>query len=539
MSLIIKPFAKLTKSISSTFQVSLVACYLVAGVLIVYFTNSQMKKQALHDASDRARLILYRSLSEHEYFANHLKPELLNDISHLHGKDYFDPTWMSSTYAVREMDKDLRKRIKEEYYYKEAAVNARNKENEADPYEAGFLWKLNHGKKGNEVQAIREINGEKFFTFMIKGETVGPACLRCHGSPAEAPKELVKLYGDQIGFNKKVGEITSAISIRIPLDDAYAAANSVSASLSLILLIVLFAILSVCYIIYRQVIQVPVMTIRNKAIAIVNSTGHLGEQIPVYHENELGELTKAFNWLSVNMKQLLDGLETKVKERTEKYEKANLELKIREEEVSSSLKEKETLLKEIHHRVKNNLQIISSLLNLQMQFVEDEDLKLLFNDSCSRVRSMSLIHEKLYQTESLSKINMKDYVLDLSMFLKAAYVKASQEIEIAASLDEVHLPVDIAVPCGLIINELVSNSLKYAFRGLSCGTIGITLKKYEKKIEISISDNGLGLPDNVDLKNPSTLGLQLVSGLVEQIHGTIEIIRKDGTTFCLRFSAEA
>lgn len=665
-----KLFAKITGSIRNVFLAALVACYIIAGILIVYFVNSQMKQQALHDASDRARLVLYRSLSEHEYFTNHLKPNLLNDISHLYGKDYFDPIWMSSTYVVREMDKELRKSIKEEYYYKEAALNARNKENEANEYEAAFLSELNHGSKSNEVQAIREINREKFFTYMIKGETLVESCMRCHGSPADAPKMMVRKYGDRRGFNKKTGEVVSAISIRIPLDDAFEAANSFSARLSLVLLLVLFAILSVCYFIYRQFILVPVMTIKNKAIAIVNSTEHLGEQIPVYYENELGELTKAFNWLSGNMRQLLDGLETKVKERTEKYEKVNLELmeqiqhrqkiedalkeseqkfrsifdnspagiaicmdhrivranksfikmfgygadseienlltsgllsvanpentgrgddeedeewpdnrffeltgtrkdnsvfpvsagfarlnlpegnavvaivsdrtelQIREEEVKSSLKEKETLLKEIHHRVKNNLQVISSLLNLQMQFIEDEKLRLLFNDSCSRVRSMSLIHEKLYQTKSLSKINMKDYVLDLSMFLKSAYVKDSQKIEIITALDEVHLPVDMAVPCGLIINELVSNSLKYAFRGLSSGRIGIMLKKDEKKIEISISDNGVGLPGNIDLKNPSTLGLQLVSGLTEQVRGTIEIVRKEGTKFCLTFSVE-
>lgn len=211
--------------------------------------------------------------------------------------------------------------------------------------------------------------------------------------------------------------------------------------------------------------------------------------------------------------------------------------KIAENKIKESLMEKEVLLKEIHHRVKNNLQIISSLLNLQTRCVEGEETINVLRESQNRVKTMAMVHEKLYQSEDLKDINFKEYIENLVSDLFYSYGIKKGTIGLQIDADDLKMDIDTAIPCGLIINELVTNSLKYAF---PCpnneDVVKVGLKKLQQdKLKLVISDNGVGLPENLDMENVETLGLKMVTILVNQLKGALEVNRTCGTEFKIIF----
>ncbi|HME45655.1 MAG TPA: histidine kinase dimerization/phosphoacceptor domain -containing protein [Syntrophorhabdales bacterium] len=208
------------------------------------------------------------------------------------------------------------------------------------------------------------------------------------------------------------------------------------------------------------------------------------------------------------------------------------ERRVAEERIRLSLKEKEVLLKEVHHRVKNNLQIISSLLNLQSKYIKDDQALEMFKESRNRIRSMTLIHEKLYRSKDLANIDVAEYIQNLSSNLFRSY--SAGRISLKTQVDDMLLGIDTAIPCGLIINELVSNSLKHAFPEKQ-GEIFVNLHRDNGRFTLVVSDNGVGFPESVDFRNTDSLGLQLVCTLTDQLDGAIELNRKGGTEFKITF----
>ncbi|NVK66466.1 MAG: PAS domain S-box protein [Flavobacteriales bacterium] len=204
------------------------------------------------------------------------------------------------------------------------------------------------------------------------------------------------------------------------------------------------------------------------------------------------------------------------------------------DEIVASLKEKEVMLKEIHHRVKNNLQIISSILNLQSSFVHDENTLEILQESRNRIRSMAIIHENLYRTEDFSSINFADYLYNLVTNLIASY-RIQQVIHLESDIEEIDLVLDQAIPCGLLVNELITNSLKYAWPEKKEGTIRIELKQEESRVKLIIADDGQGLPNSFDDMSSDTLGLQLVATLVEQLDGELNVNVNQGTEYLIKF----
>jgi len=209
--------------------------------------------------------------------------------------------------------------------------------------------------------------------------------------------------------------------------------------------------------------------------------------------------------------------------------------KLSDELTKKSLREKEMLLKEIHHRVKNNLQIIVSLLKLQSKYIHDKRDFDIFQKSRARVETMSLIHEKLYKSADISSIDLGVYTTDLANHLLKAYNVNHEHIELVINSDEVNLGIDSAIPCGLIINELIINILKYAFPEHEQGRIEITIKKAGEYINLIVKDNGIGLPENFDSKNSESLGLQLVHTLIKQLDGTLIVSSDNGAKFSFVF----
>ena len=208
-----------------------------------------------------------------------------------------------------------------------------------------------------------------------------------------------------------------------------------------------------------------------------------------------------------------------------------------EEEIKASLKEKEILLKEIHHRVKNNLLVVSSLLEFQAEYINNPAIIKVFEDSQHRIYSMALIHEKLYQSKNLEKINFGEYIQNLVYNLLSSYNITEERIQVEFDIDPVELNIETANPGGLIVNELVSNAFKHAFPDNRSGKLLLKLHQdSRKKIILIIKDNGIGFPPNVDFRNTESLGLQLVCTLTEQLEGEINLTKEDGTAFNLTFT---
>jgi two-component sensor histidine kinase len=214
-----------------------------------------------------------------------------------------------------------------------------------------------------------------------------------------------------------------------------------------------------------------------------------------------------------------------------------------DEQIKESLREKEVLLKEIHHRVKNNLQVISSLINIQSQYTKSRKAIEMFNETQNRIRSMALIHEQLYQSNNMAMISFSEYVQNLLTNLFYSYDINPDAIKLKVNVNNIFLNIDTAIPCGLIINELVSNSMKHAFPRGKKGEIrvemlagnGVEGKSAHPCFTLIISDNGCSLPKDLDLRNTNSLGLQLVLDLVEQLGGIIEVDRDAGTSFKIKF----
>jgi hypothetical protein len=212
------------------------------------------------------------------------------------------------------------------------------------------------------------------------------------------------------------------------------------------------------------------------------------------------------------------------------------ERKQTEEKIMASLREKEVLLKEIHHRVKNNLQIVSSLLYLQITRTEHPGAVSALRESQSRVKSMALIHEKLYRSPDLASIDMGSYTKSLDSDLRNTLRTEAASVRLTLNIENIPLGISEAIPCGLIINELVSNSLKHAFPGGKGGEVTIQLARADSNcITLSVSDNGVGIPEEMDIRSLPSLGLSLVHSLVEQLGGTLRLERNGGTTFTITF----
>ncbi len=206
-----------------------------------------------------------------------------------------------------------------------------------------------------------------------------------------------------------------------------------------------------------------------------------------------------------------------------------------QENLKLSLKEKEALLREVHHRVKNNLQVVSSLLHIQTQQFDDPRTRMVFEESQHRIRAMALVHEKLYHSDNLSNINFGEYLESVVGQLIRSYSR--EGIRLALSLESIEMDVEVAIPCGLVVNELVTNALKHAFPDDGTGTISVGLRRLSDRIiELTVADDGIGIPADADIRNATSMGLTLVQALTEQMSGDVRIERTAGTRFVVEFS---
>ncbi len=332
-------------------------------------------------------------------------------------------------------------------------------------------------------------------------------------------EELIRKLDDAGAGIRNDGLELAKVELNLQTEQQGTAQKNAAFFYNIIFIISAIAIISALvlgYAIARNIAD-PVNKLKDAAIDI--GKGNLGTRMEIKSRDEIGELAGAFNKMA------------------EDLQNSSNERKLAEEQIKSSLQEKEWLLREIHHRVKNNMQIVSSLLMHQSEYIKDKNIVDIFAESQNRIASMSLIHEKLYQSKDLAKIDFNEYVTDMVAGLLQSHGVNAGNIVINLNVENVSLDIDYAIPCGLIINELVTNSLKYAFPAGKKGEINISFRSTDHNIfELMISDNGTGIPKDLDFRKTESLGLHLVTVLAEnQLHGEINLNQSKGTEFQIKF----
>ncbi len=250
----------------------------------------------------------------------------------------------------------------------------------------------------------------------------------------------------------------------------------------------------------------------------------------------------------LELSRLRSRLEQQVEERTDELRQANERLQIElaelqraENQLSEALKEKEALLRELYHRTKNNMQVIASLLSLQTSYVADEQVSRVFKDMENRIRAMALVHQKLYQVGNLSSINLGEYANDLAILLVKSYEVSSDKIKLVVEAEDINVLLETAIPCGLILNELITNALKYAFPGDRAGDLYMRVRKAEAgMVEMEVADNGIGVAADFDFRENGKMGVQTVFIIAEnQLGGEVTVQSRQGVAWLVRFKNPA
>ena len=312
--------------ISAYFGIFFVLTFIFVSILVIAIVNREMRSEALSDAREKTKMLLERNLATHEYFSSELKPKVFDMISKFESEDYFEPTWMSSTYAIRQIDKYFGSLSEYGYYYKECAINARYPQNEADDYERAFIEELGEKPELLTHSEIRKIDGRAYFTTFRRGEMMEESCLRCHSTPENAPCEMVAQYGSERSFNRNAGDVVSAISIRVPLAKAYAATRATAAKLLILLMVILSLMFFALYYFTKKIILQPLRIIMEKSSEISFDPKHLGDKIAMPYNKEFGEVVSAFNNMSVKLRDNRDFMEQKILQRTSQLQDLNKQL---------------------------------------------------------------------------------------------------------------------------------------------------------------------------------------------------------------------
>lgn len=413
-------------------------------------------------------------------------------LSHVKDRDIKTPdgkalTLMNPAYMLRQTMKEyenlygVRGHITSLQYFRP--------ETAPDEWEKSGLQQFESGVK--EISEFTERDGKPYFRYMSP-MIVKEGCLKCHGHQ---------------GY--KVGDVRGGVSVSVPM--APYLANE-----------------------HRQIISYSF------PLGFLWLLGLIGFN---WANRGLRNRARERDMAEAELKKAHGELDQRVRERTaelaiitEELRAEITERKQAEERIKASLKEKEVLLGEIYHRTKNNMQVICSLLSIQSMHITDKRVLTIFEETENRIRAMSLVHQKLYQARDLSRIDLKDYIKDLGDHLLTSYQAKPGRILFHVEGDSIPILIDYAVPCGLIVNELISNSLKHAFPNDRDGEILISLHVSDDEIEMDFRDNGIGLPKGFDLENCESLGLGLVRDLTKgQLRGETELKEAQGMEFQIRF----
>ena len=550
--------------------------FLIIAATTIFLVRSNIRTKSIADANSKINRILDRNLAVHQYFSNVLKPAIFKLTEKYLDKDYFDHSWMSSTYVNKEIDKIMKRLSSEhaDYYYKECAVNARNPENEADTYEAAFINETNRDKSLVFSSEIKEYNGKPYLVFIRRGETMDASCIRCHGKPEEAPGDMIKVYGKASGFEKPVGSVISAISIRVPLQVAFNEASEFVKTLSGLLILEFFILFSAIYFIFKFIIFNQLNEFKKKTDLIATNESELGASVSISVGSELNDLADSFNLMSANLKSYKETLEDKIRERTAEIENKNLmlssevsERRLAETELEKINRTKDKFFSIIAHDLKNlfnNIIGLSELIDHKTGGNPENSVNAVSNDEKNEY--ISLINQSAKNASYLlsnllnwsqSQINglaFNPEIIALKDLIDRAVSEINtltvhKNISVKNNIDEsIRVRADVNMLMTILRNLLV-NAIKFSRPG---GEIEIFAVRHEKFVEISVKDSGIGMTpeiaaglfvigenivrDGTAKEKGTGLGLALCREFVEKHGGTIYASGRDGEGSVFNFT---
>jgi two-component sensor histidine kinase len=470
-----------------------------------------------------------QALAIHTFYTKDLKPQLfeLTDASRPEG--YFEPSWMSSSYAVRRIGEYFHTFSPIDYYYKDAVIDARNPGNEANELERAFIHDLNADTKLVTRSSVVKEGDESYFVYLRRGEVLEESCLRCHGEPYAAPEDLLAAYGAERGFHRapELGSTISAISIRIPVTESYAKAKRFATVGSSAIFGVLALLLLIQGVLSNKLFFKPLEAIRAKALLISTDESQLGESLSLPRGQELGEMVKAFNAMSAALRRSHDLLEDRIAARTAELTESNAKLEWElaekgraEAALRDTLQANERLLHELQHRAKNSFSMIGAMIQLAATQDSSDAARNALDSLDSRVRSISELYSLLYSSDSFDAIKLDDYCVHVA----APIVALVENLSLKTELETLYIPAKDAAPIGIIVNELVTNAVKYAFPGKRKGTLSLSLHASAGMATLEIRDDGVGLAAPLNPAHEGGgMGLGLVKALAEQVHGSFAI----------------
>ncbi len=456
--------------------------FVISAAAIVLIVHAEVRERAFDDAYARADLLISRNLAIHSYFNEELKPELFDVSGVYFDEDSFMPSWMSSTYAVRR----ITTRVDDgsaAYYYKEAAINARSPENEADRYERAFLVALNEGGTHSETSGVREVDGEPVFYLLRRGEMMEEACLRCHSTPDRAPAELVAEFGPERSFGREVGEVVSALSVHVPVEEAYANADRVARDLSVLMLGVLALVITTFYLFIERQIVKPLREATKAAIEIAADARPLESGIPVTGSREMQELGMVFNSLASSLRDRMHELEVAYQEATE----AN--------------RAKDRFLGNLSHELRTPLNSIigfSGVIGAGLAGpLTDEQKRQLDMISRSGNHLLGLLQDLL----DYAKISSGRANVNSAPFLVCESVERVSEIlRVEAERKGLTLQVegcDTGVKIDsdrLKFEQILLNIMGNAVKFTENGTVNVRIEHTQEEVLVHITDTGSGIP---------------------------------------------
>ncbi len=560
--------------ISTRLFISLGLVFALAAAVTVIFVRDELTRQALGDAQDKARILLDNDFAIHRYITDELKPRMIEWSASFRPEDYFEPSWMSASYALRRIDQSYRFIDHSSYYQKHCAIGARNPENEANDYEREFILRTESDPNLITSSRIGIFNGQPCLFFLRRGLVMGQSCLQCHGSPDKAPSGLVDMYGPRRGFDRKLGKVVSAFSVRIPLQGFYGEAKSFSLRLSWLFLTVLGCLFLVQYILQRRLFFNPLGKIQEKALQIAASDEHLGERIETPSGKELTDLTEAFNRMSENLKArvsereiaedalqraqaLLEGrVEERTAELTRAYELLKLEVmeKNRVEEnlrrselhlrnlysrlLTSLEEERRKISKEVHDSIGSPLAAIkigleNSLMKSEKGKPDPESFRALADLAQHAMRECRRIMTDLRPPV------LDDYgiVAAIGWFCdRFQIINPGIRIEKMIELDEKEIPQSLRIVVFRIVQEALNNAARHS----GAENITISLVK-NRQIELRISDDGCGFNMRSVLAKKNQEGMIGISSMKERAElsgGSFQVKTAvgRGTEVCARWS---
>ncbi len=468
-------------------SLSTAVLFLLATLVGIWVINYREQQLAFEVAEEKAQILIDRNLATHTYFTHQLKPDLFKAIDALDMPDYFNPVWMSSTYAVRGIEKYYQQLSDEGYYYKECAINARSPENEADEFEKDFIEKINADENLEKWAGRREINGQDYYVLMRRGEVMGQSCLRCHNTATEAPAGMVDIYGPERSFGRKEGEVVSAISIRIPVSEALAAANDYSFDLVLLLVITLGLIFLGQYLCNRHFIYGPLTRIRQKAERVANNVEALGEELPLPRGIQLRILVENLNKMSGSLKYNHDHLEEEVLKRTQELELANEELERFTYVVAHDLRSPMITIKGFASELKRSLAESAS-----------EDQQVFLDMIEEGIGKLDGFIESTLKLSRAGRVIEIPVAVDMNEVVSEAVERIEGRLQAVEGVIEIAsgLPVVMGDKIRLIqvVQNLLDNSVKYRQEGQPL-KIELGFKEQGGEAVFFVKDNGRGIEE--------------------------------------------